>query len=228
MNSIEYNLIEASNGIDVSTDNGRLEYLKKCADILSKLHDDIAIDLYASKLAEKFKISKTAIMSEINARKKKRINYEQKKKFESIVKPKLQKDEVNPERQANLRAAKAEEEIISILIFNPDLISTVKSQIDENSFVTNFNKRVYLRVLEVIEQGHNFDVSMLAGDFTPAECGRVAMYQNRMVKGDNAKRELADCIKVLLTEKSIKSNSTESLTDEEWASTIREIASNKK
>ena len=228
MNSTEYKLIEAAEGIDVSTDNGRLQYLKKCAEILSHLRDDIAVDLYASKLAEKFKISKTAIMSEINTKKRQKSRVEQKKQFDNIVKPKLQKDEVNPERQKNLRAAKAEEEIISILIFNPDCIKIVKENIDEDTFITSFNKRVFSRVVEVIDDGHTFDVSMLGQDFTPMECGRVAMYQNRMVKGENAKRELADCIKVLKAEKSLKDNGNESLTDEEWASKIREIAKNKK
>ncbi len=228
MNSTEYKLIEAAKGIDVSTDNGRLEYLKKCTAVLASLQDDIAIDLYAGQLSERFGISKTAILTEVKNKTKQLRRTQSSKKIKELIQPKISTADVNPERQRNLRAAKAEEEIISILIYNPDLVKTAEAEIGEDSFVTSFNNRVYKRVTEVIHNGLTFDVAMLGEDFTPKECGRVAEYQNRMVKGENAAKALMDCIKVLKEEKSNTLSDSGNLSLDEWASRIKKIAESKK
>ncbi len=228
MNSTEYKLIEAAKGIDITTDSGRLDYLKKCTAVLSSLRDDIAVDLYAGQLAERFKISKSAILSEVKNKSRQYRRTQNNKKIKEIIQPKFSSSDVNPERHRYLRAAKAEEEIISILIYNPDLIKTAGKHIDKDSFVTSFNGRVYDRVIEVIHNGINFDVAMLGESFSAQECGRVAEYQNRIVKSDNAKEILLDCIKVLLEEKNNIITDTENLSDDEWASRIRKIAESKK
>ncbi len=228
MNSIEYNLLEAAKGIDINTDSGKLEYLKKCAEILASLNDQIAIDLYASKLGEKFKVSKNAILSQIKEQAFKYRRRENKKKFDNIIKPKLNTSDVNPERRQYLKAANAEEEIISILILNPDLIDKTLKEISANDFLTSFNKRVFERVVEVISGGHTFDISLLTEDFSPQECGRVAEYQNRIIKGENAESELLDCIKVLKSEAEAAATNPEELSDKEWAESLQKIAKQKK
>jgi len=227
MNSIEYKLIEAAKGIDVSSDSGRLEYLKKCSEILASLHDDLAADLYASRLATKFGVSKDAILSQVKDKTRRIIRRENKKRFDEMVRPKINNSDVNPERRKYLRAAKAEEGIISILIYNPDLLEDTQQKISQEHFITSFNKRVYLRVCEVISGGHQFDVSLLSEEFSPAECGRVAEFQNRVVKGENAKTELQDCIKVLIEEHNKISFNPEELSDDEWVKSIKKIAEGK-
>ena len=228
MNSIEYKIIEAADGIDINTDSGRLEYLKRCAVLLGELRDDIAVDLYAGRLSERFKISKDAILSQINQTALKSRRREGQKKLKEIIKPKFDTHDVNPERQKHLRAANAEEKIISILIYSPDLLSLAEQSISADSFITGFNRRVFARLCEVIHGGQSFDVSLLAADFTPAECGRVAEYQNRIVKSENAKAELRDCINVLLQENINQSTAEKDISDDEWARNIKRIADNKK
>lgn len=228
MNSTEYKLIEAAKGIDVSTDGGRLEYLKKCSAVLSDLNDDIAVDLYAGQLAQRFSISKQAILTEVKARSRKLRRNQNTKKIKELIQPKFNNSDVNPERQKYLRASKAEEEIISILIYNPDLMKLADEHLTEETFVTAFNGRVYSRVAEVIHNGHSFDVTMLGEDFSAAECGRVAEYQNRIVKSDNAQTALLDSIKVLKQEKDSAHTNIDELSVDEWASRIKKIAESKK
>ena len=73
-----------------------------------------------------------------------------------------------------------------------------------------------------------FNVSLLSSDFTPAECGRVAEYQNSIVKAANAELELRDCINVLLQENINQSTAKNDESADEWARKIKEIADNKK
>ncbi len=228
MNSTEYKLIEAAKGIDVSTDGGRLEYLKKCTAVLSTLNDDIAVDLYAGQLAQRFSIGKQAILTEVKNKSRKLRRNQNKQKFKELIQPKFSTSDVNPERHKHLRASKAEEEIISILIYNPDLMNIADEHINEDSFVTTFNSRVYGRVAEVIHNGLTFDVTMLGEDFSAAESGRVAEYQNRIAKSDNAKDTLLDSIKVLKQEKDSAVSNVDELSVDEWASRIKKIAESKK
>lgn len=228
MNSIEYKLIAVAQGLNIDTDSGRLEYLKRCATILSEFNDEIAIDLYAGRLSERFKISKDAILNQVRGRRKQFVRKQSQKQLNEIVKPKVSTKDVNPERMRNLRAAAAEEKIISILIYSPDLLKQTKAKITPQNFITSFNRRVYERLCEVVEGGQSFDVSLLAGDFTPAECGRVSEYQNRIIKSENAQAELHDCIKVLLEENLNQTNKSEKIDNDEWAKNLRRLAENKK
>lgn len=228
VNSTEYKLLEAANGIDITSDGGKLEYLKKCADVLAHINDSIAVDLYAGKLAERFSVSKTAILAQIKSKAKRVRRDAGRKKLNDMLLPKIKSGDVNSESVKNPRAAKAEEEILSILIYNPDLLKNAEKKLKKEDFVTDFNARVFERLSEVVNGGHSFDASMLSGDFTPAECGRVASYQNRAVKGENAKRELEDCIDVLLYEKENTNADFSEISDEEWAKRIKNIAEKKK
>ena len=58
---------------------------------------------------------------------------------------------MNPETQANLRAVKAEEGILGILMLYPEQIKETAEIISPDDFVTEFNRRVYVRL---IADGH--------------------------------------------------------------------------
>jgi len=228
MNGTEYKLIEAAKGLDVSTDNGRLEYLKRCTTILAALKDTIAVDLYAGQLSSRFAISKQAILTEVKSKAKRQARTQTTKRMKELIQPKFNASDVNPERQKYLRASKAEEKIIATLIYHPDLIKVADEQITADSFVTEFNKRVYRRVSEVLHNGLTFDVTMLGEDFSAEESGRVAEYQNQLGGSDNGKTTLLDCIKVLLQEKDTAMSDVNSLSVNEWAEQIKKLMNNKK
>ena len=228
MNSTEYKLIEAAKDLDVSTDNGRLEYLKRCTTVLAALRDDIAVDLYAGQLASRFSISKQAILTEVKNKSRRQIKTQSTKRMKELIQPKFNSSDVNPERHKFLRASKAEEEIISILIYHPDLIKIADEHISADTFVTDFNSRVYRRVSEVLHNGLTFDVTMLGEDFSAAESGRVAEYQNRIGGSDNGSDTLLDCIKVLKHEKEIAVSDVNNLSVGEWADRIKKIMETKK
>lgn len=227
MNGIEYKLADAAKGTDISTDRGKLEYVRRCIDILATQSDNVAADLYAGKLAENFGISKDTILTQIK-QKRRSINKKSGQKAQrEIINPKHDRTDVNTESYKYPRAAAAEEKIISILIYSPDLLESALQKITADDFVTDFNKRVFVRLTEVIQNGMQFDAAILGADFTPEECGRVAKYRNYLPKGENAKRELADCTEVLKNEK-LRIGVSSQMSTDEWAQKLKEVANNKK
>ena len=65
VSDIEYRLLRAAEGIEMNSDDGRLKYLIKAAEVLAGVDDTLTVDLYESKLSQKYGVSKTALAAKI-------------------------------------------------------------------------------------------------------------------------------------------------------------------
>ncbi|HHW46920.1 MAG TPA: DNA primase [Clostridiales bacterium] len=228
VSDIEYKLFLAAEGLDLSTESGKLEYLKRVVDVLSDLDNPIARDLYAGKIAGKFEISKSTLLDTVEKQRKVRLKAQEKKQIRRIVSPQLIKNEVNPEKKLHMRAVRAEEALISILMAFPEYYEWIKEKIGPDQLVTDFSKRIFMVLIEMYDNGHAFDLALVGDRFTPQEMGYLAALQNRMIDSSNVKRELQDCIKVILEEKEkLKSFNAETMSTEEWAENMKRIAEKK-
>lgn len=230
VSDIEYKLLMAANGIDVTTDNGRLEYLKRVSEILASVNDSLTVDLYAGRMSDKYGVSKTALMSQIQSIRKRNYHTEQKKEIKEVITPRYKNDDVNPDRRLYPRAAKAEESIIAILLSHPDYYSAAKERLTVDMLLTTLNKRVYGEICRILESGRpQVDISLLGDSFSPAEMGYIVSLQNGVLAEKNAKTVLNDCIKVILEENAAQSaEKDKDLSIDDWAKKMNEIARNKK
>lgn len=217
-NDIEYKLIEKRSKYDVTTSDGKMNYLKDAAYILSRLNSPIERDIYASKLSNELNVSKEAIILQIKDIKKREKKKSKKINFGEIKKEIMpKKDEVNPQRMDNLKVAKAEEVLISSLIANPDFYNHIKDKISPDDFVTDFNKRVFDILCKRISEGLSIDNAYLSGYFSPEEMSRIVKFSIQSKKISNTITECDDCISVLKRDKNSKGKvNPASLNDEEF------------
>ena len=200
-NDVEYGILREREKYDLDSIDGRTKFLTAAADILAN-SNPIVQDAYASKLAEEMKISKDAIMQEIRRAFKRKTRADEKKRFSDIVRDTTaMKDEINPEKAKYLRAAKAEETLIATIMMNPDFYPKIKERLNEETFVTDFNRRVFNAVAERLENGRSIELSMFAAEFTPEEMGRLAQLNTMGDRISSTVAECDDCIKVLKQEK---------------------------
>ena len=200
-NDVEYGILREREKYDLDSIDGRTKFLTAAADILAN-SNPIVQDAYASKLAEEMKISKDAIMQEIRRAFKRKTRADEKKRFSDIVRDTTaMKDEINPEKAKYMRAARAEEILIATIMMNPDFYPKIKDRIDEETFVTDFNRRVFNAVAERLENGRSIELSMFAAEFTPEEMGRLAQLNTMGDRISCTVAECDDCIKVLKQEK---------------------------
>ena len=138
-------------------------------------------------------------------------------------------DEINPEERKFKRAAGAEKAILAILMHDSQLFDKVKEILTPDDFITSFHKRVYESISQVLERTPTFDITMISGDFSPEEMGRIVMINTNASVYKNSEAELNDCIEVLRVEreKSTKIDA-ENLNDEDFASLISKIGKSKK
>ena len=227
VSEIEYRLLRAADDIDLNEDNAKIKYLKKAAEILANT-DSITSDFYASKLSEKYGVSKSTIVSEISRLRTKNFKTEQKKEIKQVINPKIPQKEVNPERRLNVKAAAAEENLISVLMQHPDLYNEIDKLIKPEDMVTTLNREVFAAISELIKNNNMVDISLLGERFTPEQIGYIVSLQNSVNAGINAKKVINDCIAVILKERMLISGTKdENLSIEEWHTKIQNIINSK-
>lgn len=228
VSEIEYKLLTAAADINTETDDGRLKYLSKAANILADTPDVITRDIYIGRLSDKYGVSRTALESKIKEIRKNKTKEKEKKEFRDIVTPTYKRDEVNPEKRQYPRATAAEESIIAILLNHQDLIEFTSEKLPSEKMITAVNKHIYSLILEAFFGGREFDFSYISQFLTALETGYIVSLQNSGIGDKNAKQVLLDCIKILNSENDAKAlNNTKEMSNEDWADNLANIIKNK-
>ncbi len=219
-NDVEYRILRARDGIDVTTDDGKNRFLAAACAVLAELRSPVELDIYAARLSEELGVSKDAILAQTKGIAKARYRQTEKhilrdvqdfeKKAEKVI------NTVNPERAKHRRAAKAEELLCASLMHNPEFFSQIKEEITAQDFVTAFNARVFAELVVQLSDIGQFSLSALSG-FSSEEIGAVARMQTLIPRLANTLAECRDCIKVIAEEKAktVKGAPSE-LSDEEF------------
>ena len=131
------------------------------------------------------------------------------------------KDKNNPEKEKNLRAARAEEIIIASLARNPDFYKKFKSDLKPDLFITAFNKRILTVLLQKLESENGVELSFFAAYFNPEEMDSITRIFRLGEEISNTPEEIGDCIETLKKEKSTVGIKASELSDEEFAKLFR-------
>lgn len=218
-NKTEYRLLQEKEKYNINTDDGKLRFLTAAAAVLAQC-GAVECDIYSTRLSNELGVSKDSINAQIrSAKMKQRRNDEAKKKRESeAFIERSFSDKNNPQRAANIRAARAEETLIASLVRNPDFYEKLKDSFSPSDFITDFNRRIAECLFDKLEQGLTPDISLFSSDFTPEEMGSVQKIFMSSSQLSNTVRECEDCIKVLRGENEQKQKPTDvaSLSDEEY------------
>lgn len=228
VSDIEYRLLIAAGGIDTSSDDGRLKYISAAAEIVAQSDDMITRDIYIGRLSEKYGVSRTALTAKIDEIRKRNAKAKKKKEITDIIRPKILKDDINPERQKSVKATAAEETLIAVLLKNPDFHVTAKEQLPPEKMVTSLNRRIYETIISVLESGRNLDVSVFAQTLLPAELGYLVSLQNSEKADKNPEIVLKDCIRVILEEEMSASARESAEADTgDWAANLQSLIDKK-
>lgn len=84
-NDVEYRLIELGRRYSLDTADGRVLYLKEAAGLLAGLSSPIERDVYAGKLAQELSVSKEALLSQVESRRRQQAKKQQERQLSQIV-----------------------------------------------------------------------------------------------------------------------------------------------
>ncbi len=228
VSDIEYKLLAAAGNIDVNTDDGRLKYLAEAAEVIASQDDVMTRDIYIGRLCEKYGVSRTALTSKVEELRRKNYRYRQKKEINDIIKPKLSRDDINPERRKSPKGTAAEESLLAVLLQHPDFYKTAKEKLPPDKMITSLNRRIYEIIIDTLDSGRGLDISVFAQKLLPAEIGFLVSLQNGDRAGQNAQTVLKDCISVILEEDVILNASAKTdSTVEDWAANLQNMIDKK-
>ena len=216
-NKTEYRLLQERNKYNINTDDGKLRFLTAAAQILAEC-SAIECDIYATRLSNELGVSAESINAQIRSAKAKQRRSDESKRLkesEALIERSFA-DKNNPQRAANIRAAKAEETLIASLMRNPDFYPKLKDKFSADDFVTDFNKRIMRCLADKLDKGLIPELSLFAREFTPEEMGSVTRIYMSSAELSNTLRECEDCIAVLQKAAESKPADVSSLSAEEY------------
>lgn len=228
VSELEYKLLTAVEGIDVTSDDGKLRYLSSAAQIIASCNDSMARDIYIGRLCDKYGVSRTAMQSKVDELRKANIRSVRKKEISDIINPKYRKDDINPEKRTYPAACAAEETVIAILMQHPDLCDTAMELLPQDKLLTSLNRRIYKRICECAAEGRDPDISYFGETLSGAEMGYLAALQNSEKGGKNAYTVLKDSIKVILDEGLLRNSADmKDMSVDDWAENLKKIIESK-
>ncbi len=219
--AIEFELEKCRAGLDTETDEGRIEYLKRCVNILANITSPIEREVYAGRLAEANRVNKEMIVQQVNGLIKKRQNQSKNKEWTEIRTFQKQM-RTNPDSYRNPKEYKAEIGIIAYLAANPDDADYISSRIASEQFATDFNKKVYSVMLKKIKNSSFSDILSLQSEFSADEMGKITEIEVNSKDVNINKTALDDFINILISSAD-NYESAKDMSDDEFLKYIQNL-----
>lgn len=230
-NDIEFALLKAREGLDLDSSDGKVRYLTLAADILSKVKNSIAVEVYVSRLAEELNVEKTAITARINQIKRNSAYKSEKKKYETIQRESLERmSKMRLKTDTAPKAVKAQERIISLLWDNPQFFPLVRERLNEGSFTVPYLGRIYKALNARANENAPFELTYLSGELSPQEMDTLVRLLKQSEGCFGTKKELLDCLSALeneAREKAEREVDVSKMSDEEFSAKFASLRKRK-
>lgn len=168
--SLEYRLDKLSDGLDLENGDDAAEYVKHAVKFLAGVHSAIDRDLFISRISKRTDVSVSTLRTAVEQEMKRNRNFDRKREQQELIR--MPEDKINPESRKMPKVERAERGILCYMFHNPDQAAKISEQLP-NGLVTEFDKRVYIKLTDMIKNGQTLDISAFNEEFTVAEMGRI-------------------------------------------------------
>lgn len=197
-NDVDFRLGDLRKKYDTDITEQRVEYLTEASRVIAELDSSIEQDAYLSQLSEELGAEKSAIKNQMLRFMQKNTRKDRIKRQREIQDSMLARyDKVNSEKFYNLRAANAEETLIALVMLHPDVADKIFLNVRPNQFVTSFNRKVYEILKKHSENGGNFTLTDISGEFSNDEISQIAKILAAHPRENDPERTAKDCLLVL-------------------------------
>lgn len=168
--AVEFELEKCARGLDINSDAGKIEYLKRCVNVLADINSPIEREVYIGKLADESSVRKETLIQQVNGVIKKRIGSDKSREWNDI---RTFRRQGSADLYRHPKEYKAERGIIAYLAENPDEAPYLSERLPSECFVTEFHRKVYEKILERVKNNGFSDILSLQGEFTADEMGKI-------------------------------------------------------
>ena len=168
--AIDFQMDKLAVGLDLNTEDGRAQYLKRAVPFLAGISNMLDRAVYISKVSKQTGIPQTSITAAVEQQAKSNRYKAKKDEQKALMRP--QRDNLNPDALKMPREEKAERGIICFLYHNPEKLEKIQNAL-KGKFVTDLNKRVYEFLAKTCENGSQPELSAFNEEFNGLEMGRI-------------------------------------------------------
>ena len=199
-NDIDYRLNIMKKGFDLNSADQRVDFLTQASAVLSTIDNPVERDVYSTRLSDEMNVQKQAISSLVDRGVKKereRENREFRRRTNNYMPV-----QTYGNNNGNIRAAKAEEGIITIMMMEPDAADRIIKNLRPEEFVTGYNRNIYSVLVKRLQEGRDISISDVSGNFTVDEMSVLVRLVDSYLPGVNPMSAADTYISVLREEKS--------------------------
>ena len=222
--AIDYQMDKLSNDLDLNTEDGKAQYLRRVVPFLAEIGNPLDRAVYILRASKQTGIPQENIASAVESKVKSQKYKAKKEMHKSFLS--TARDNINPVSVKLPREEKAERGIISFLYHNPEKLAKIQNAL-RGDFVTDFNKKVYDFLANICQNGLQPDISVFNEEFNGSEMGRI-----KEITSDETfafdEDALNDFINVLNEYKeSTKEKSVADLTDDDMRLLVQKLKEKK-
>ena len=196
----DYRLDSLQTKHDLSSEEGRLAYLKEAVATIAALQSPIEREIYGNKAAAAAGISGTAMAQEVARYRKDRVWKARKVQAKKDLTPAVQLQPKSRQlRYENIRSARAEEGVIRLLLLDPALLPETEG-LDPSQFSSPLLAKLYVLLRQRHSQGLNLQLGALSGSLEPEEMSHITGILEQPETRSNRSQALRDYLEIIQTE----------------------------
>lgn len=202
VNDTEFRLMQAAEGLDTSSPDGKLRFTDEAIKIIASLGNPIERDIYITKISSDLDILKEALELRVKSALKQRKKYTDKAKFADVQRQISGHPNITPDEKAHSAKTKlAEETLIRSILQNPDFAKKIENYVKPELFFSDLHKRLYFKIAEKIKNNQKIELSYFAEELSDTEMSVLARLLNDTSALSNTLHECQDCLEALKFEK---------------------------
>lgn len=195
----DYQLSTLLQRADLSSDEGRVAFLREAVETVGRLQSPIEREIYGGKAAQAAGISASAFAQEMERWRKGRLRQARKKEERRDLTPAVSRQpKARQLRYENIRSGLAEEGVLRLVLMDPTLFAAADLTAEQ------FSSPVLGKAFQRLKDRHDRDLSVqlpaLAGEFTADEMSLLVEAASQPESMAYARRAMADYIETIRTE----------------------------
>lgn len=219
-NETEFRLLALRRQYNLATTQGKIDFIGGALKILATL-PPVEQDLYVSRLSEELGVERQNMKVQLQDLVARQGNRREKREFKRIVQENMRKTaRETMATDASLRKLRAEDRLISLLLRYPDC-SRLCKDFDPQWLTPGFAQRVFMLILQRLENGDGTELMDLRDRLTDDEMGRLSGIVARGGESADAKQEFSDCLQTIRAEQQKKQESAAELDDQAFRDLFR-------
>lgn len=160
-------------GLDLLSPAGKTEFLKKAVNFLAQIENDTERLVYISEAASVSGQQASSVRELVEEKRRKNSRFKNKEAERKLIREVAVRDKINPDAVNYPAEEKAERGIIAYVFHSPDKLSYIEKKLSPEDFPTEFNRRVFVYISEIVKSGRNLDIGSVGEDFSLEEIGRI-------------------------------------------------------